>query len=765
MVKFITKSVCMALVAMLCVGSLNAQELLPKKSALMSLNDVAAVKIPRLMNDPTRATLYLTYLNGDLAYVIGNTTFVVGTTYYFSACINFTAGQMANYVGGTLHTVSLAIPQESWIQGWTGCTVWVKSTLNGAVVYEQPFTPILGDFTDIPLDEPQVLAAGTYVVGYTITIVAASNELRPIWCSDEVEDPYQPGGFNYMISQSPNYGSGASWYTFTSAGNLSIVGIVDGNSLPAKDLGILDLKSTSLKWVGNPATYTVTVKNSGTATQNNYTVQLVDASDNVLASQAVTTTLVEGASTNVTFNYTPTTPELLVLSAKVILEGDENPANDVSEEPLIQRIYMEKPMAYCIFSIDNGIGPQTPPATGHAAISYTAANMVEYAGKTLTSIDIGIEPGGVVSNGTVWVRNSRTGTNLYSQAFTPVDGWNFIDLDAPYTLTEEDTYIGYTVTITEGYPLGVSENSQVANVNHVGLNTTWWDFAETGYPGNMTIIGGVENDCDAPTNLKVEYVKEGDECMGIAKLTWDAPISKDDVIYNVYRDGNLIAPAVEVPYFDDNDFNPHNGHAWCVATVCGGSTSMQLCVNKDEPCDPSIEYCNPVKNLVVDIPQVEEGEACAATLTWDAPDNMPNAKYNIYRGITKIASEWEGTEFVDDDFDVNTSYIWTVRTVCLDNKEADGVSKNGKCEEIIPPAINELANSVAIYPNPTTGTITITADNFTFAKVEIYNTVGQLIETKTVQQFDISSYNTGVYLFKVYDEYNNSVTKRVMVTK
>jgi hypothetical protein len=59
--------------------------------------------------------------------------------------------------------------------------------------------------------------------------------------------------------------------------------------------------------------------------------------------------------------------------------------------------------------------------------------------------------------------------------------------------------------------------------------------------------------------------------------------------------------------------------------------------------------------------------------------------------------------------------------------------------------------------------ITIKANDF--SRVEIYNTVGQLVETRTISKFDVSSYNTGIYFFKVYDNNNNSVTKRVMVTK
>jgi len=136
---------------------------------------------------------------------------------------------------------------------------------------------------------------------------------------------------------------------------------------------------------------------------------------------------------------------------------------------------------------------------------------------------------------------------------------------------------------------------------------------------------------------------------------------------------------------------------------------------------------------------------------------------DIYRNGTILQADFEGTTYTDKGLAENTEYCYYLITNCPSGTTSE--PSDEKCETTPGVGIAELANSVTIYPNPTTGMITITADNCTFSKVEIYNTVGQLVDTKTVSQFDISSYSTGVYLFKVYDAYNNSVTKRVMVTK
>jgi len=68
-----------------------------------------------------------------------------------------------------------------------------------------------------------------------------------------------------------------------------------------------------------------------------------------------------------------------------------------------------------------------------------------------------------------------------------------------------------------------------------------------------------------------------------------------------------------------------------------------------------------------------------------------------------------------------------------------------------------------VYPNPAFTTVTIVAEHF--SKVEIYNIFGQLLQTAKTQIVDVSSFNAGVYFFKVFDVESNSMVKRVVVVK
>ena len=484
--------------------------LLASFSFLSAQNSVAP-KVTAVKSDVTlpyeasKLNVTLKYINGDLATVIGNT--FNGGTYYVSGCINFTAAQMANYVGGTMTKIRVPIPPATYMTGWTSCKVWIKTSMGGAIVQEQAFTPTLQQINEITLTTPYPITAGELVVGFTTahTVTGSNNNIRPLWSSSPtttspgVPDTYTPGGFNYIIATTANaHGAGATWYQYTTSGNLGIqADLINVPDLPAKDLACSAIASNTLKWVGNAATYAVTVFNAGTASQNSYTVQVIDAANTVLGSTPVTTALASGAQTIINVPYTPVAANAgdFAVRGKVVITGDENATNDIST-PLTQYVCPMQPMAYCDYSPSNGIGINAASVLS-AAISYPAANMTPFVGKNLTAIRVCLDVApSMLSNCKVWIRSSLDGADLYTQNFTPtVTGWNTITLTTPYQLQNALTYVGYTITTTGGYPMGRTENTQnAANGGHIQVGTGAWGTLATNSPpltGNMAVMGVV----------------------------------------------------------------------------------------------------------------------------------------------------------------------------------------------------------------------------------------------------------------------------------
>jgi hypothetical protein len=75
--------------------------------------------------------------------------------------------------------------------------------------------------------------------------------------------------------------------------------------------------------------------------------------------------------------------------------------------------------------------------------------------------------------------------------------------------------------------------------------------------------------------------------------------------------------------------------------------------------------------------------------------------------------------------------------------------------------IENAASAFNVYPNPTTGMVTVEGENI--AAIAIYNAAGQLIKVVNTTTIDMSAFGTGVYFLNVVDNANNSTIQRVVV--
>jgi len=93
------------------------------------------------------------------------------------------------------------------------------------------------------------------------------------------------------------------------------------------DLGAVSVSGGAIAPTGVPAQYAVTVKNFGSATQTNYTVNLKKQDGTLLAS-VPGTAIAFGETKPYQLNWTPTTAENTNIYGEVVLSGDQDPSND-----------------------------------------------------------------------------------------------------------------------------------------------------------------------------------------------------------------------------------------------------------------------------------------------------------------------------------------------------------------------------------------------------------------------------------------------------
>ena len=106
---------------------------------------------------------------------------------------------------------------------------------------------------------------------------------------------------------------------------------------------------------------------------------------------------------------------------------------------------------------------------------FSASQLATYsaAGNTILSIDIYIKGVNKVAATTVKLRATQT-TTSYSQAFTPIEGWNNVVLTTPFPIPVTDLYIGYEcVVLTGGFPLGCDAGPVNTNGNWIVYGGSW----------------------------------------------------------------------------------------------------------------------------------------------------------------------------------------------------------------------------------------------------------------------------------------------------
>lgn len=103
---------------------------------------------------------------------------------------------------------------------------------------------------------------------------------------------------------------------------------------------------------------------------------------------------------------------------------------------------------------NGGIGTNGAASFGCYAF-WAGADIAEFEGNVINQVKLYISGVGNVSSVKIEVHHDQTSGAVYEQDFTPVEGWNVVDLNNPVVISStQDYYIGYFLVATGGYPAG-----------------------------------------------------------------------------------------------------------------------------------------------------------------------------------------------------------------------------------------------------------------------------------------------------------------------
>jgi hypothetical protein len=195
-------------------------------------------------------------------------------------------------------------------------------------------------------------------------------------------------------------------------------------------------------------------------------------------------------------------------------------------------------------------------------------------------------------------------------------------------------------------------------------------------------------------------------------LTWNAP-AQGNFTYNVYRDDNLLATIIGQNTYTDKGFNAATGHTWKVTVVCTSGESESVSVTKPV-CNP----CNPVANASATIIKCE-----TAIIAWTSIEGSIGYKVSIDGSpLATLPGTATGITYTAT-FEHEKTYKWSIVTVCAyGESDPVEVTETANCV-----GISELANSIVIYPNPTTGELIVVSSEYRVQSIEMFDVMGKSV--------------------------------------
>lgn len=346
--------------------------------------------------------------------------------------------------------------------------------------------------------------------------------------------------------------------------------------------------------------------------------------------------------------------------------------------------------------------------------------------------------------------------NIYDEA---EDGWN----DARIDIVQEGVVVesvrmldGSSATTTVVVPGGELEFVWVEGeyddecsfiIFYEGEDI----YATTGTPEAGTFM---TRECGTPCaeirNLDVTVQAS------TAILNWDAPAEGTPTSYLIYLDGNQTEEILATENQYPLEWLPNGNYSAAVAAVFANENN---CYPIKVSVDFTILSCaNPT-----DFTAVYNTE-CHAVLTWVAPAKTPNT-YNIYRDGTLIASDITETTYTDNGFDPLAPHTWEIEYLCPDGGESAKESVSLVACRDDENVDDRYFDQIVISPNPAIDVVNITGATLT--KIEVYNTMGQLINSQieNVTTVNVSSYSNGIYFFKLYNADNESTIRKIVISK
>ena len=310
----------------------------------------------------------------------------------------------------------------------------------------------------------------------------------------------------------------------------------------------------------------------------------------------------------------------------------------------------------------------------------------------------------------------------------------------------------------DGVLLAVCDNTSYADGAfsdnmHTYYVTAVNDLGESD-PSNLCNVQP-EGACEAPRDLRYEMMANNK-----VKLIWDAPLGDTPTGYYLYRrsrgqDFKRIKSLTNTTYNDNLNAQPNEVYDYAIAAYYAASDCISDFANA---------LGHPEMNLIsvnkTCIPMnldflIMDG---AVVLMWN--NALMAETYNVYRDGELIATGLTYPTYTDSEVSSQVAYRYTVTGVTsfFESNHSNEVYVDWTT------GLSESADSeeITVYPNPTTGKVSIEAQGI--SQVSVFNLMGQEVLREAAHAnkvgLDLSALPKGSYFLKVVSE-QGTITQKV----
>ena len=387
--------------------------------------------------------------------------------------------------------------------------------------------------------------------------------------------------------------------------------------------------------------------------------------------------------------------------------------------------------------------------------------------------------GGETANSNEYCVTSGTGCEPPQDLYFDYFNGNKVQLF--WSPTENENLTGYIIyRKTEGMPY--------KRIKNVGANTTNckdtsvtpgtpYQYVVTAYYSEIDCNSAYANDLfdkekffigvdwgNAPKDLQAELVEDEEE--NHVNLRWKPAYQVAS--YDIMRNGVKIAEGSETEFVDEV---LELGETYCYQVIAHGvdfeTASNEACVTMPEPPEPPVLPCPAPTDFSGRI-LAPDSETRIIRLEWQAPEDRVPESYTLYIGTSMCVTPEEG---ITDTFyeleipvDIVVDYTFVLYAVYPECLSDPALTADG--DDIIHLtnlSVNENQAKAVIYPNPTSGQLTIEAEEMT--EVSVYDLVGQCMMKQLVDNgrvvVEMDGLQNGIYMIKV-ETRNGAVMQRVV---